>query len=303
MNDQDPPIGDIRMIVGGTATTGSSKKARKTYLRMVQNVQLTGSVSKIARRESPIIGFSEENARRLHHPHNDTLIVSIRVKDYNMHRVLVDNGSSTNILYYPIFQQMGIGKERLILMNAPLVGFKGTRVLPLGAITLFVMVGNYPQQIIKDVTFLVVDYSSAYNAILGRPTLNSWKAVTSTYHLMIKFPTDYGVGELRGNQVAARECYVAMMEMDDHLQAMSIEKHQMTMEPVEKLEEVFLDDSNLERTTKIGTLAIPAIRQALTTFLKSNRDIFAWSHKDMPMINPSVMVHRLNVSPFFPPIR
>ena len=66
-------------------------------------------------------------------------------------------------------------------------------------------------------TFLVVNCLSAYNAILGRSTLNSWKAVTSTYHLMIKFPTDYGVGELRGNQVAARECYVAMMEMDDHL--------------------------------------------------------------------------------------
>ena len=75
---------------------------------------------------------------------------------------------------------------------------------------------------------------------------NSWKAVTSTYHLMIKFPTDYGVGELRGNQVAACECYVAMMEMDDHFQAMSIEEHKMTTEPVEKLEEVFLEDSNHE---------------------------------------------------------
>ena len=63
---------------------------------------------------------------------------------------------------------------------------------------------------------------------------------------MIKFPTDYGVGELRGNQVAARECYVVMMEMDDHLQAMSIEEHRTTTEPVEKLEEVFLDDSNHE---------------------------------------------------------
>ena len=67
--------------------------------------------------------------------------------------------------------------------------------------------------------------SFTYNAILGRPTLNSWKAVTSTYHLMIKFPTEYRGGELRGNQVAARECYVAMMEMDDHFQAMSIEEH------------------------------------------------------------------------------
>ena len=74
---------------------------------------------------------------------------------------------------------------------------------PLGTVTLPVTVGDYLQQITKDIAFLVVDCSSAYYAILGRPTLNSWKAVTSTYHLMIKFPTDYEVGELRGNQVAA----------------------------------------------------------------------------------------------------
>ena len=98
------------MIVGGTAITGSSKKARKTYLRMVQNVQLTGSVPKIARRESPIIGFSEEDARRLYHPHDDAFVVSVRVREYNVHRMLVDNGSSANILYYPAFQQMGIDR-------------------------------------------------------------------------------------------------------------------------------------------------------------------------------------------------
>ena len=90
-------------------------------------------------------------------------------------------------------------------------------MFPLGAIRLSVTVGDYPQQITRDITFLVVGCSSAYNAIIGRPTLNSWKAVTSIYHLMIKFPIEYGVGELRENQVAAYECYVAMMEMDDHL--------------------------------------------------------------------------------------
>ena len=197
---------------------------------------------------------------------------------------------------------MGIDKERLIPTNASLVEFRGTRVLSLGAVTLSVVVGDYPQQITKDVTFLVVDCLSAYSAILGRPTLNSWKAVTSTYHLMIKFPTDYEVGELRGNQVAARKCYVAMMEMDDHFQAMSIEEYQMTTEPVKELEDVFLDDSNHEWTTKIRTFASPAIRQALTTFLRSNQDVFAWSHEDMLGINPLVMVHRLNVSLSFPPI-
>ena len=112
---------------------------------------------------------------------------------------------------------------------------------------------------------------------------------------MIKFPTDYGVGELCRNQVAERECYVAMMEMDDHLQAMNIEERQIATEPVEKLEEILLDDSNLDRTTKIGTLANPAVRKAFITFLRNNRDVFAWSHEDMLGIDPSVIVHRLNV--------
>ena len=67
------------MIVGGTTVTGTSKRAWKTYLRMVQNVQLTGAVPRIAQRECPIIGFAEEDARRLHHPHDDALVVSIRI--------------------------------------------------------------------------------------------------------------------------------------------------------------------------------------------------------------------------------
>ena len=138
---------------------------------------------------------------------------------------------------------MRIDREQLVPVNAPLVGFGGMRVFPIGVVTLSVMMGDYSQQITKEVTFLVVDCSSAYNAILGRASLNSWKAVTSTYHLMIKFPTDYGVGELRGNQVAARECYIARLEMDDHQQTMCIGEQRIVAEPVEDLEEVILDDS------------------------------------------------------------
>ena len=97
--------------------------------------------------------------------------------------------------------------------------------------------------------------------------------------------------------MAACECYVAMMEMDDHLQAINIEEHRMATELVEKLKEILPDDSKLDRKTKIGTLVNPAVCQALTTFLRNNQDVFSWSHKDMPGIDLSVMVHRLNVSP------
>ena len=141
-----PPIGDIRMIVGGIAVTGSSKKARKTYLRMVHSVQLTGSAPKMPRIDNPVIGFSEDDARRLHHPHDDVLVVSLQIGDYNMHRVLVDNGSSADILYYPAFQHIRIDRERLTPTNALLVGFGGTKVFPLSATTLAVMAGDYPQQ-------------------------------------------------------------------------------------------------------------------------------------------------------------
>ena len=94
--------------------------------------------------DNPIICFSEEDARRLHHPHDDALVVSIRVGDYNTYRVLVDNGSSADILYYPVFQQMRIDRERLVPTNAPLVGFRGTKVYPLGVVTLPITIGDYP---------------------------------------------------------------------------------------------------------------------------------------------------------------
>ena len=86
------------------------------------------------------------------------------------------------------------------------------------------VVGAYPQQITKEVNFLVVDCSLSYNAIIGRLTLNSWKAVTSTYHLLVKFPTKYGVGQVQEDQLAAIECYLAMLAMDEQVQTMSIEE-------------------------------------------------------------------------------
>ena len=109
---------------------------------MVLNIQMASFIPRKEQDETPVIGFSEIDARHLHHPHDDALVVNIQVGDYNMHQILIDNGSSADILYYPAFQQMMIGKERLIPTNAPLVGFGGTKIYPLGAITLPVTIGD-----------------------------------------------------------------------------------------------------------------------------------------------------------------
>ena len=103
--------------------------------------------------------------------------------------------------------------------------------------------------------------------------------------------------------MAARECYIAMLEMEDHQQTICIEDQRTIAESVEELEKVTLDELRLEQTTRMGTLASQPIRQALAAFLKTNQDVFAWSHEDMLGIDPSVIVHRLNVNLASSPIQ
>ena len=110
---------------------------------------------------------------------------------------------------------MKIDKELLKPVDTLLGGFGGTKVHSMGIVTLSITIGAYLRQRIKEVDFLVVDCSSDYNAIIGRLTLNALRVATSTYHILVKFPTKYGVREARRDQAAARECYVAMLDMDE----------------------------------------------------------------------------------------
>ena len=96
------------MIVGG-GSTGQSSRSRKMYLKVVQNVQLSGRSPKTRTPNEQDITFTNEDASRIHHPHDDAIIITLLIADYSTRRVLVDNGSSTDILYYPAFQQMNLG--------------------------------------------------------------------------------------------------------------------------------------------------------------------------------------------------
>ena len=257
------------------------------------------------------ITFTNEDTERIHHPHDDAIVIThphddaiditLLIADYTTRRVLVDNESSADILYYLAFQQMRLGRDQLRLMNSPLVGFGRMKVQPMGTISLSMVVGAYLQQITKNVNFFVVDCSSSYNAIIGWPTLNSWKVVTSTYHLSVKFQTEHGVGQ--GDQLAARECYLAMLAMDDQVQTMNIEGKRIVVEPTEALENIPLDESNPERCTRVGADLEEKNKKDLIQLLKKNVDVFAWSHKDMSGIDPSVITYCLNVCPSFKPVQ
>ena len=99
--------------------------------------------------------------------------------------------------------------------------------------------------------------------------------------------------------MAARECYLAMMALDEQVQTLSIEERRVVAEPIEVLENVLLQENDPEKFTRIGTGIKEKAREDLIQFLRKSIDVFAWSHDDMPGIDPSVITHQLNVYPFF----
>uniref|UniRef100_A0A2N9EFP7 Uncharacterized protein n=1 Tax=Fagus sylvatica TaxID=28930 RepID=A0A2N9EFP7_FAGSY len=295
--------GEIRTIVGGLASGGASRSSRKAYARQAHNILVTQRSRKSLKMDDQVISFSEDDARNIHHPHDDALVVTLTIAGFLTRRVLIDNGSSADIIYLPAYQQMKIDKEQLKPIDIPLVGFTGDKVKPLGVVSLIIEAGTYPKQVRTSVEFLVVDCPSAYNVIIGRPTLNKLRAVTSTYHLLVRFPTEHGIGELKGDQATARECYFASLGPEATHQTMKIDEGHKLVEPTEELEVIALDDDEPSKTTSIGTKMDRTIREAMISFLKSNLDVFAWTHDDMPGIDPATICHKLNVDPSIRPIK
>ena len=107
---------------------------------------------------------------------------------------------------------------------------------------------------------MVVDCPSSYNVIIGRPTLNKWKSATSTYCLKVKFPIKNSVGEVRGDQVLARECYQVVLVAKENHTWMIKEKEE---DKVEALEEVELVEGKTTKTTRIETTLSPEMRPML----------------------------------------
>ncbi|KAK3030287.1 hypothetical protein RJ639_039870 [Escallonia herrerae] len=138
-------------------------------------------------------------------PHDDPIVIMIKAGNFDVKHVLVDNGSFAKVLFYDAFKKTKIPTDRLRKMDTPLYGFSNHPVLVKGIIALPVAIGTPPTQANFMFDFVVVKVPSAYNAILGRPTLNQLQAVVSTYHLKMKFPTEYVIGKVKGDQTTVHE--------------------------------------------------------------------------------------------------
>ena len=126
--------------------------------------------------------------------------------------------------------------------------------------TLTITMGTHPRHLTHQLDFLVVDYPSSYNVIIRRPTLNRWKAATSTYCLKAKLPIENGVGEVKRDQVLARECYQPMLAAKENHTWMTEEKEEDKMEA---LETVQLVEGEITRMTRIGMTLSPKMRTRL----------------------------------------
>ncbi|KAL5583362.1 hypothetical protein UlMin_015804 [Ulmus minor] len=205
---------EVRTIIGGPAT-GDTNRARKNYAHQTrsapypQQVNLAEHRDKIPRLSNDPIIFTEEEASGLWHLHKDAIVVSLRIASRKVYKILIDNRSSADILFRSTLNRMNLVGAKFEPIKSALYGFTGDSVSSEGVLNLPIELGTHPCQHIQSVNFVVVDCPSSYNAIIGRPNLNAIRAVTSTYHLLVKFPTVGGIGVLKGYQQESRDIYEA----------------------------------------------------------------------------------------------
>ena len=207
MLHQGSPRGTINVIFAAPGRTGSCPTRVSSVSRFPAEDR-SQALKRAKRRVPLILGFSDEDLVGTIQPHEDALVVTLRISGYDVRRVMVDQGSAVDVMYPDLYKGLGLKPEDLTTYSSPLVSFEGRLVIPIGLIRLPVQLGT---DVVK-VDFIVVDVFSPYTAIVGRPWLHTLKVVSSTLHQKVKYPSGDQVLEIVGSQAAARQCQVAAIQ-------------------------------------------------------------------------------------------
>lgn len=134
------------------------------------------------------ISFSEEDLDSIVNPHEDLLTIQIDIGKYlSLYKVMVDNGSSVDILYLAEFEKMDFKKEKLASAKETIYRFTNTKALVVWAIDLEVFMGKRNGRVSRTTHFIVIDINSLFNEILGI-RIHGFKAIPSSYHHCFKYP-------------------------------------------------------------------------------------------------------------------
>ncbi|KAG7588764.1 Integrase catalytic core [Arabidopsis suecica] len=178
------------------------------------------------------------------HKKSAAIQTAVDVANFEVTRCLIDTGSSVDLIFLSTLQRMGISKADIIGPPTPLVAFMSDTSMSLGNIKLPVLAAGVP----KIVEFIVFDRPAAYNIILGTPWIYQMKAIPSTYHQCVKFPTPAGIGTIRGDQETTTYQRLVNKMFAEHLgKTMEVYIDDMLVKSLKKSEHI----THLEQCFKI----------------------------------------------------
>ncbi|RDX84097.1 hypothetical protein CR513_34906, partial [Mucuna pruriens] len=235
-----------------------------------------------------VITFSERDMRYEPPRHDKPMVISVVTAEYKVESVLIDQGSSTNILYWLTCKRLGLQPADLEACTGKLYGFANEQVTIKGVIELETTFGESTHACTIPMLYMVVDVDVSYSIIMERLTLNRLGAVVSTLHLCMKYPVgqevtrQYYEDNLRiGSQTSqSREPDVNVLDLD--LDPRCKDEHERP-QLAKDLKEVSIGPK-------------PEDESHLISFLRENRDVFAWSLIDMLGINLDFLCHLLLIS-------
>jgi hypothetical protein len=203
------PIGTID-VIHSYARADNLRAETRTAAHLREVFQVSEGVTPVPKRlkkeTTEEIIFTDRDLEGVQLPHSDALVVTMQIGDFEVKRILIDPGSSAEIMYDSLFKGLGLEHKDLDRKVDPLYGFSGESVMPVGRVTVKVHAGT----VSSPTEFWVLNSYSPYNAILGRPWLHKMRAVPSTLHQRLRFPTLEGIMEVRGDQVIAKQCLIAV---------------------------------------------------------------------------------------------
>ncbi|GAU44869.1 hypothetical protein TSUD_329260 [Trifolium subterraneum] len=313
-DEKEPKRIAVNTIVGGFAGGGESRAARKRYLRRI--IQETNMVAHISSPRAPEISFSPSDGEGVFPHYDGPLVIQVHILNCDVKRVLIDSGSSADIMYWEAFKAMQLAGEQLHPYNGTLVGFEGEQVEVMGHVTLLTTFGEKENAKTIKVRYLVVKTAfTSYNIIIGRPTFNTLGAVMSTLYLSMKYPLDdERIETVRRDQAQGRQCYelslrlkrnhspadqliisrVNMISRANMVETSDLDPREefqdRRVSPIEDLEPIQIGEAPHE-LINLGTHLDEGEKEKIIEILRKNVDLFAWKPSDMPGIDESIITH------------